>query len=241
MANKKNNPNQKLTTSPKKHYLSPSVLVLEFHETYGQPIRTEPVFDVPELIMRSQLILEEASEFWEANHTNDLIEMADALADLVYVCYGAALTHGINLDSSFGGEAVSPAELLQSIHRKSRLKVRTAPTLAVMTRRSIASGLNKSAVAYSNYVTNVNPAEGDPDQLRSILTTLVSSAYFAAFSFGIDLDDVLEEVQRSNLSKLGEDGLPIYREDGKVLKGPNFFNPNIEKVLIGQGWKKPAA
>lgn len=238
---KKTNPKQKTNSSPKKIYPSPSLLVLEFHETYGQPIRTEPVFNVPELVMRSQLILEEASEFWEANHSNDLIEMADALADLVYVCYGAALTHGIDLDSSFGGTHESPADLLQSIHRKSRLKVRTAPTLAVLTRKSIASGLNKSAIAYSNYVTTVNPEEGSTDQLRSILTTLVSSAYFAAFSFGIDLDDVLSEVQRSNLSKLGEDGLPIYREDGKVLKGPNFFTPDIEQVLLNQGWKKPKA
>lgn len=239
MANKKTNHKQKLTTSPTKNYLSPSVLVLEFHETYGQPIRTEPVFNVPELIMRSQLILEEASEFWEANHNNDLVEMADALADLVYVCYGAALTHGIDLDSSFGGTKESPAELLKSIHRKNRLKVRPVPTLAVLTRKGIASGLNKSAVAYSNYVTTTNPEEGGTDQLRRILTTLVSSAYFASFSFGIDLDDVLEEVQRSNLSKLGEDGKPIYREDGKVLKGPNFFTPDIEKVLVNQGWKKP--
>ncbi|MNR28640.1 hypothetical protein D3C85_1459710 [compost metagenome] len=88
-------------------------------------------------------------------------------------------------------------------------------------------------------MTTTNPEEGDTDQLRRILTTLVSSAYFASFSFGIDLDDVLEEVQRSNLSKLGEDGKPIYREDGKVLKGPNFFTPDIEKVLVNQGWKKP--
>lgn len=241
MANKKTNLKKKVTPSAKKHYLSPSALVLEFHETYGQPIRTEPVFDVPELIMRSQLILEEASEFWEANNSNDLVEMADALADLVYVCYGAALTHGINLDNSFGGKNESPAELLKSIHRKNRLKIRETPTLAVLTRRSIAAGINKSAIAYSNYVMSVDPKEGDPDQLRSILTTLVSSAYFAAFSFGIDLDAVLEEVQRSNLSKLGEDGLPIYREDGKVLKGPNFFTPDIEKVLVEQGWKNKAS
>ena len=230
MANKKNT--KKETHSPKRHYPSPSILVREFHETYGQPIRTEPVFDIPELVMRSKLILEEASEFWEANQNNDLIEMADALADLVYVCYGAAITHGIDLDRSFGGSSESPADLLRTIHKKSRQKVRTTPTLAVLTRKSIASGLNKSAVAYSNYVMTVDKAEGDTDQLRSILTTLVSSAYFASFSFGINLDEVLAEVQRSNMSKLGEDGKPIYREDGKVLKGPNFFNPNIEKVLV---------
>lgn len=235
----------KKITTPKESmtvpYPSPSVLVREFHETYGQPIRTSPVFNVPELIMRSQLILEEASEYWEANKTNDLIEMADALADLVYVCYGAALTHGINLDASFGGKPVSPADVLRGIHRKNRQKLRAIPTLAVISRPGIASGLNKAAVAYSNYVTSADPETGDPDQLRSLLVTLVSSAYFASFSLGIDLDDVLQEVQRSNMSKLGEDGLPIYRADGKVLKGPNFFNPNIAEILMNQGWKAPKA
>ena len=125
---------------------SPSVLVREFHETYGQPIRTIPVLDIPEKDMRLALVEEEAIEYREAVETDDLIELADALGDTVYVCFGAALTHGI------------------------------------------------------------------------------------------DLDKVLAEIQRSNLSKLGIDGKPIYREDGKVLKGPNFFVPDIEKILKEQGW-----
>ncbi|MDY0780312.1 nucleoside triphosphate pyrophosphohydrolase family protein [Tenacibaculum sp. IB213877] len=45
------------------------------------------------------------------------------------------------------------------------------------------------------------------------------------------IDEVFEEIQRSNMSKLGEDGKPIYREDGKVMKGPNYFRPNIEAIL----------
>ena len=126
--------------------ISPSVLVREFHEVYGQPIRLRPVLNVPEKQMRLDLITEEADEYKEAVETDDLIELADALGDIVYVAFGAALTHGI------------------------------------------------------------------------------------------DLDDVLLEIQRSNLSKLGADGKPLYREDGKVLKGPDFFVPNIEKVLKNQGW-----
>ncbi len=236
-----------------KTYPSPSLLVTEFHITYGQPIRLErvnelnivggeplklkPVFDVPERIMRSQLILEEASEFFEANAANDLVEMADALADLVYVCYGAALTHGVDVDASFGGHRESPAEVLRVVHKRTKQKVRPIPTLHVITRKSIASGLNKAAVAYSKYVTETPVEEGDPDMIRSLLTTLISSAYFASFSLGINLDEVLAEVQRSNMSKLGEDGKPIYREDGKVLKGPNFFQPDIAGVLRAQGWK----
>lgn len=219
-------------------YPSPYTLVHEFHTTYGQPIRTTPVFDVPERVLRSQLILEEASEYWEANKANDLIEMADALADLVYVVYGAAITHGVDLDSSFGGHGFSPAEVLKVVHTtRLKQKVRPAPTLAVMQRAQIASGINKAAIAYSRYVVETGVNDGDPDQIRALLTTLVSSAYFASFSLGINLDAVLEEVQRSNMSKLGEDGKPVYREDGKVLKGPNFFQPNITSVLEAQGWK----
>jgi len=45
------------------------------------------------------------------------------------------------------------------------------------------------------------------------------------------ISEVFDEIQRSNMSKLGEDGKPIYREDGKVLKGPNYFRPNFEKIL----------
>lgn len=129
-----------------KAYPSPSVLVREFHETYGQAIRTVPELEVPEKLMRLALVTEEAEEYAEAVETDDLVEIADALADTVYVCYGAALTHGI------------------------------------------------------------------------------------------DLDKVLQEVQRSNLSKLGANGEVLRREDGKIIKGPNFSEPDITTVLLKQGW-----
>jgi predicted HAD superfamily Cof-like phosphohydrolase len=118
-------------------------LVAEFMTTYGQTIRTNPVLDVPERQLRFDLIKEEFEELEKAQSEDDFIEVVDAWADLVYVIYGAALAHGV------------------------------------------------------------------------------------------DLDAVLAEVQRSNMSKLGEDGKPIYREsDGKVLKGPNFFTPDVSKVLF---------
>jgi hypothetical protein len=49
--------------------------------------------------------------------------------------------------------------------------------------------------------------------------------------YGYSVDDVFNEIQRSNMSKLGLDGQPIFRKDGKVLKGPNYFKPNILKIL----------
>lgn len=127
--------------------ISPYFLVKEFHETYGMGMRDTPELDIPVRKMRVALVVEEAEEYAEAEKNDDLPEIADALADLVYVAYGAALEHGI------------------------------------------------------------------------------------------DLDHVLQEVQRSNMSKLHhETGLPIYREDGKVLKGENFFPPNISQILREQGW-----
>ena len=63
------------------------------------------------------------------------------------------------------------------------------------------------------------------------LTDILYVTYGAGQAFGINLDKCFEEVQNSNMSKLGEDGKPIYNENGKVLKGPNYFKPNLLKVI----------
>tara|TARA_B100000212_G_C27257568_1_gene483025 strand:+ start:411 stop:794 length:384 start_codon:yes stop_codon:yes gene_type:complete len=63
------------------------------------------------------------------------------------------------------------------------------------------------------------------------LTDILYVTYGAGHAFGVDLDKCFTEVQRSNMSKLGEDGKPIYREDGKVMKGPNFSEPDLESIL----------
>jgi len=68
-------------------------------------------------------------------------------------------------------------------------------------------------------------------EVADALTDLLYVIYGAGHAFGIDLDACFLEVHNSNMSKLGEDGKPIYRDDGKVLKGPNFFEPDLEKVL----------
>ena len=63
------------------------------------------------------------------------------------------------------------------------------------------------------------------------LTDILYVTYGAGHAFGIDLDKCFEEVQNSNMSKLGNDGKPIYNEQGKVMKGPNYFKPNLLKFL----------
>lgn len=119
-------------------------MVTEFHETYGVPIRTKPIAAPPDSDLRTRLLAEEVQEYYDAVEAGDVIEVADALADIAYVVFGTALVHGI------------------------------------------------------------------------------------------DLDAVLEEVHRSNMSKLGDDGQPVCREDGKVIKGPLYFRPDIGKVLAAQ-------
>ena len=63
------------------------------------------------------------------------------------------------------------------------------------------------------------------------LTDILYVTYGAGHAFGVNLDKCFEEVQKSNMSKLGEDGRPIYNENGKVMKGPNYFKPNISKFV----------
>ena len=116
-----------------------------FHESFGLGVSQEMRADLGEAknLLRFNLMDEENKEYLEATSNNDLVEVADALGDMLYILRGTILEHGMQ-------------------HK---------------------------------------------------------------------IEEVFTEIQRSNMSKLGADGKPIYREDGKVLKGPNYFKPNIEVVL----------
>ena len=80
---------------------------------------------------------------------------------------------------------------------------------------------------------NVGIEGMDIVEIADALTDILYVVYGAGHAFGIDLDECYHEVHRSNMSKLGEDGKPIYRDDGKVLKGPNYFHPNLKDILDG--------
>jgi len=71
----------------------------------------------------------------------------------------------------------------------------------------------------------------DLNEVADALTDILYVTYGAGHAFGIDLDKCFEEVQSSNMSKLGEDGKPIYNEKGKVIKGPKYFKPNLNKFV----------
>ena len=68
-------------------------------------------------------------------------------------------------------------------------------------------------------------------EVADALTDILYVTYGAGHAFGIDLDKCFAEVQNSNMSKLDENGRPIYNENGKVMKGPNYFQPNLQKFI----------
>ena len=71
----------------------------------------------------------------------------------------------------------------------------------------------------------------DIKEVADALTDILYVTYGAGHAFGINLDKCFEEVQNSNMSKLGSDGKPIYNESGKVMKGPDYFKPNLNKFV----------
>ncbi|QOG04369.1 nucleoside triphosphate pyrophosphohydrolase family protein [Flavobacterium sp. MDT1-60] len=119
--------------------------VKEFHTAFKIGHSETPIADVGEnkKFLRYNLMKEENEEYLDAVQNNDLVEIADALGDMMYILCGTIIEHGLQ------------------------------------------------------------------DKIEA----------------------VFDEIQRSNMSKLGEDGQPIYREDGKVMKGPNYFKPDFSKLL----------
>ena len=119
--------------------------VIEFHDAFKIGYRQIPKADlgVDKNELRYRLMHEENEEYLEAANNNDLVEVADALGDMLYILCGTIIEHGLQYK----------------------------------------------------------------------------------------IEEIFEEIQRSNMSKLGDNGEPIYREDGKVLKGPNYFKPDIKTIL----------
>lgn len=191
--------------------------VLEFHQIFNHPIRFgAPNVDVPEKYLRVGMIEEEVGEFDDAFKASDLLEMADALGDIVYVCYGAALCFGIDLDTP--SYAVDD-EFLGQAHSTLNLLLSDFGTSLVM---ELEKGVDNN----------------DAYDVEVILGTILSSAIGAADVLGIPLDEVISAIHRSNLTKLGADGKPIYFEDGpkkgKVQKGPNYVKPTSDiRMLLG--------
>ena len=116
-------------------------------------------------------------------------------------------------------------------HRSYELPVRTSPTAAV--------GRQQTALRLSLIEEEVGELRqaaesGDLVGVADALADIVYVAYGTAHVYGIDLDAVLDEVHASNMTKLGADGRPVRRDDGKVLKGPDYRAPDVNAVLSGR-------
>ena len=105
----------------------------------------------------------------------------------------------------------------------------------VKTRSSFASDkINKLRIdLIEEELNELKDAINKKDLKETIdaLTDILYVTYGAGHAFGVNLDECFEEVQNSNMSKLGEDGKPIFNENGKVMKGPNYFKPNLNQFL----------
>ncbi|MGY4980870.1 pyrophosphohydrolase domain-containing protein [Streptomyces sp. 900105755] len=126
----------------------------------------------------------------------------------------------------------SPARLVREFHHAFGLAARSTPTEVSP---ELAAHRGKLLAEEAAEVAEV-AVEGPLDRLAHELADVVYVAYGTALVHGIDLDEVLAEIHRSNMSKLGPDGQVARRADGKVLKGEHYRAPDVSAVLRGQGW-----
>ncbi|MFH9552499.1 MazG nucleotide pyrophosphohydrolase domain-containing protein [Streptomyces sp. NPDC017435] len=131
----------------------------------------------------------------------------------------------------------SPAELVREFHRAFGLDVRSTPT-EVSPR--LAAHRGELLAEEAAEVAEVS-VSGPLDRLAHELADVVYVAYGTALVHGVDLDAVLAEIHRSNMTKLGPGGQVARRADGKVLKGEHYEAPDVSAVLRRQGWTADGA
>jgi predicted HAD superfamily Cof-like phosphohydrolase len=129
----------------------------------------------------------------------------------------------------------SPASLVHEFHRAFGLDARTVPT-EVSPR--LAEHRGELLAEEAAEVAEVS-VTGPLDRLAHELADVVYVAYGTALVHGIDLDAVIAEIHRANMSKIGPDGGVSRRDDGKVLKGDHYRAPDVSAVLRRQGWTPP--
>lgn len=185
------------------------ITVAEFQTAFGHPVATEPTLPSQEVRdLRTNLIQEELFEYCDAFDADDIIEMADALGDLLYVLAGAALTYGVAaLDEPIWSpyEGMAPAENGATCF----------PDL-----------LREDFAAYQRAEES-----GDLQQIQFAICHFMVEIYGIARQQSVPINAVFREIHRSNMSKLMPDGSVLRRADGKVMKGTLYSPPNIAKVL----------
>ncbi|MFF1679594.1 MazG nucleotide pyrophosphohydrolase domain-containing protein [Streptomyces sp. NPDC058256] len=126
----------------------------------------------------------------------------------------------------------SPASLVREFHLAFGLAARTVPTEVSP---ELAAHRGELLAEEAAEVAEVS-ATGPLDRLAHELADVVYVAYGTALVYGIDLDAVIAEIHRSNMTKLGPDGCVARRADGKVLKGDHYRAPDVSEILRSQGW-----
>ncbi|MGW3338961.1 pyrophosphohydrolase domain-containing protein [Streptomyces sp. NPDC001009] len=133
--------------------------------------------------------------------------------------------------------STSPARLVGEFHRAFGLDARTVPTEIGA---ELAAHRGELLAEEAAEVAEVS-VTGPLDHLAQELADVVYVAYGTALVHGIDLDQVIAEIHRANMSKIGPDGEIARREDGKVLKGDHYRAPDVSAVLRRQGWTPTGA
>lgn len=129
-----------------------------------------------------------------------------------------------------------PQTMVREFHEVYGAVINPTPTLVDEQTRELRKALMLEELHETLDAMDAAQHKHDLVEIADGLADLIYVVYGTAISYGIDLDAVVREVHRSNLSKLGADGKPIYRADGKVLKGPGYSPPDIARVL---GIKRP--
>ena len=122
---------------------------------------------------------------------------------------------------------VDPFELVMEFHKKFGLVINEKPTIPEGTTILLRERLVREE--FEEFIDAWK--EDNLKEMLDALCDLIYVIYGTAISYGLPINEGLREVHRSNMSKLGEDGKPVRRNDGKILKGPNFFPPDLVQVL----------
>lgn len=121
------------------------------------------------------------------------------------------------------------SEKIKEFHQKFNHPCPTIPTFPDQNLLNLRVELIREEFEELKESALKNDFVGIADALGDLLVV----TYGAAIAFGLPIDKIFEEIHSSNMSKLGADGLPIYRDDGKILKGPNYRAPNLMEIIYG--------
>jgi predicted HAD superfamily Cof-like phosphohydrolase len=198
-------------------------LVNEFHSTFEVLTRTVPNPRVREAKLRFKLIAEEFNELLDAIEDVDIVEVADALGDIEYVTIGAAQVFGYSEIVASKLMTLFEPERLQA--DLDEMDLATNPLLTAAGQKEILDDIRTDILTVND------------DRLSSTFATVLYLVRLAGQYYSIDVPDVVAAIHTSNMTKLGEDGKPIFREgDRKVMKGPKYTTPtdDINQLVFGE-------